>query len=99
VSIKNVSDTLKSNLATNPYVENRFYIDPRRIEYPPISGTETYYQHVSTDPVAGDYSLPQSAKLLTPLNSIPFPLTPVTGYADVTVAFLALPELSRSSVS
>lgn len=82
MSIKNVSDTLKSNLATNPYVENRFYIDPRRIEYPPISGTETYYQHVSTDPVAGDYSLSQS----TSVYMLPF-VNPVTAPTTFEIMF------------
>jgi hypothetical protein len=60
MSIKNASAEYKLAMGKDPNSEVRFYIDPRRVEYAPIAGTETYYTNLSTDPVMGEYSLSQS---------------------------------------
>lgn len=58
-----ISQKAKDQIAFNPTSEIRFYIDPRRVEYAPISGTEAYYEHSVTDPAFGQYSLASSSSV------------------------------------
>lgn len=57
--LKYMSDDRKSDLVNNFNNEVRFYIDPRGIEYAPISGTPAYTAITSTDSATGSYSLSQ----------------------------------------
>lgn len=66
--LKNISTEWKESLRYNSDNEVRMYIDPRRVEYAPYTGTETYYENTANDPVNGQYSLAQSTSVYT----IPF---------------------------
>lgn len=55
--INSISKSWKDKLAHTMDGEVRVYIDPRRVEYAPISGTSTYYENLETDPANGQYSL------------------------------------------
>jgi len=57
--LKYSSAERKTDLLRNFNNEVRFYIDPRGVEYPPISGTPAYTAVTSSDPVPGSYSLSQ----------------------------------------
>jgi hypothetical protein len=58
--IKNLSALARGRLSASATQETRVYIDPRRIEYAPISGTDTYYTNAVDEPAQGGYSLDQS---------------------------------------
>ena len=46
--------------ASNVYAENRFYLDPRGLEYPPLSGTPAYLANDGYDNMPGQYWLTSS---------------------------------------
>ncbi|MCK9570433.1 LamG domain-containing protein [Candidatus Pacearchaeota archaeon] len=69
--IANASQSWRDNWAKNYNNPIRIYIDPRRIEYGAISGTETYYANTSSDPVNGRYSLSQSTSVYMAPFSMP----------------------------
>ena len=69
--IKNASQSWKDSWAKNFNNGVRFYIDPRRVEYGIISGSETYHDNLASDPVNGRYSLAQSTSAYMAPFSMP----------------------------
>ena len=58
--LNRISQSWKDSLSKDVHNKVRFYLDPRRVECPNFTGTNTYYTNTVADPVNGQYSLDQS---------------------------------------
>jgi hypothetical protein len=67
--INTISKSWKTRLSSNINSEIRIYLDPRRVEYAPISGSSTFHENTANDPCNGQYSLDISTeKYMAPFS-------------------------------